>query len=188
MTSFRTFSGLLILLLASITLTGCDAFSSDDDDSGLVTLTGQILNRNTNNPVPNAFVVVMPQNLMFEADSLGAFDFDVRVDSTMDLQASRSAATDSSTCAACECMAPRVAACPARHPGSPPRAGSEVGSDARVRVPCGSRRGTAAWRRARIARPLTRPPAGAFSEGVARQVLRTWAQGGVRGQVVGSSP
>ena len=37
MTSFRTFSGLLILLLASITLTGCDAFSSDDDDSGLVT-------------------------------------------------------------------------------------------------------------------------------------------------------
>lgn len=91
MTSFRTFSGLFILLLVSITLSGCDAFSSDDDDSGLVTLTGQILNRTTNNPVQNGFVIVMPQNLMFEADSLGNFDFDVRVDSTMDLQVEASA-------------------------------------------------------------------------------------------------
>lgn len=91
MTSFRTFSGLLILLLASITLTGCDAFSSDDDEGGLVNLTGQILNRSTNNPVQNGFVVVMPQNLMFEADSSGYFDFDVRIDSTMDVQVEASA-------------------------------------------------------------------------------------------------
>lgn len=91
MTSFRTFSGLLILLLASMSLTGCDAFSSEENEGGLVTLTGQILNQSTNNPVPNAFVIVMPQNLMFEADSLGTFDFDVRIDSTMDLQVEASA-------------------------------------------------------------------------------------------------
>ncbi|MGB1375304.1 MAG: hypothetical protein ACPG8N_06175 [Rhodothermales bacterium] len=91
MTYLRTFSGLLILLLASITLTGCDSFSSDDDEGSLVKLTGQILNQSTNNPIPNAFVVVMPQNLLFEADSSGVFDFDVRIDSTMDLQVEASA-------------------------------------------------------------------------------------------------
>lgn len=87
MTSFRTFGGLFILFFVSLVLSGCDALSSDDEDtSGLVTLTGQILNESTNNPVPNGFVRVLPYDLLFEADSSGAFSFDVRVDSTMDLE------------------------------------------------------------------------------------------------------
>lgn len=87
MTTFSTFRSLFLLLFAGLILTGCDAFSSDDDDgSGLITLTGQILNVNTNNPVKNGFVQVLPYDLLFEADSSGAFNFDIRIDSTMDLQ------------------------------------------------------------------------------------------------------
>lgn len=86
MTSFRTFGGLFILLLVSLIFSGCDALSSDDEDqSGLVTLTGQILNVRTNNPVKNGFVRVLPYDILFEADSTGSFSIDVRIDSTMDL-------------------------------------------------------------------------------------------------------
>ncbi len=84
---YSTSRALFVLLLAAVTLTGCDAFSSDSDDqSGLVTLTGQILNERTNNPITNAFVRVLPYDLLFEADSSGAYTFDVEIDSTMDLQ------------------------------------------------------------------------------------------------------
>ena len=87
MTSFRTFGGLFVLLFVSLILSGCDALSSDDEDqSGLVTLSGQILNDRTNNPVSNGFVRVLPYDLLFEADSTGSYTFEVRVDSTMDLE------------------------------------------------------------------------------------------------------
>lgn len=86
MTSLRTFGGLFILLFASLIFSGCDALSSDDEDqSGLVTLTGQILNVRTNNPVKNGFVRVLPYDILFEADSTGSFSIDVEIDSTMDL-------------------------------------------------------------------------------------------------------
>ena len=87
MTSSRIFGGLLIFLLGSLIISGCDAVSSNEDNErGLVTLTGQILNEATNNPVPNGFVRVLPYDLLFEADSTGSFSFEVRVDSTMDLE------------------------------------------------------------------------------------------------------
>jgi hypothetical protein len=87
MTFIRTFRGLFVLLFASLIFSGCDALSSDDEDqSGLVTLKGQILNERTNNPVSNGFVRVLPYDLLFEADSSGSYSFEVRIDSTMDVE------------------------------------------------------------------------------------------------------
>lgn len=78
---FAVFAALAILW------TGCDAFSNDDDDdSGTVFLSGQIINEVTKNPVPNAVVRVLPFDLVFEADEEGRYDFNVEVDSTMDLR------------------------------------------------------------------------------------------------------
>ena len=77
-------------LLAVLTLglvlfaTGCD-FSTEDETSGVVTLTGQVLNRDDENPIPGAFVQVMPQDLLIETDSVGKYQAEVRIDSTMDL-------------------------------------------------------------------------------------------------------
>jgi hypothetical protein len=73
-------AGLLGLLSA-----GCDLAGDDEDTSGIVTLSGTVLNEETNNPVPHAFVQVMPLGLRFEADSLGNYSFDVEIDSTMEL-------------------------------------------------------------------------------------------------------
>ncbi len=67
-------------------LTGCDAFSSDDDDAGDVTLTGQVLNATSNNPVPGAFVQILPFELLFETDEEGRFEAVISIDSTMNLQ------------------------------------------------------------------------------------------------------
>jgi len=86
MSFLSRFRILSILFLSAALLSGCDAFSSDDDDSGKVTLQGQILNQQTNNPITNSFVRVLPFDLLFEADSLGQFTFEVDIDSTMDLQ------------------------------------------------------------------------------------------------------
>lgn len=82
---------LILVLFVAAFLGGCDAFSSDDDESGIVTLTGQILNGTTNNPVENGFIRVLPYDLLFEATEDGLFDFEVEIDSTMDLQISISA-------------------------------------------------------------------------------------------------
>ena len=72
--------------------TGCDAFSSkDDDESGLVTISGLVLNDATNNPVAGAFIRVLPYDLLFEAGSDGSYQFDVEIDSTMELDISASA-------------------------------------------------------------------------------------------------
>ena len=81
---------LLILPLAFLSLygVGCDAFKPDEEvpTGGVVTLIGQVLNDQTNNPVPGAFVTVQPQNLLIEADDEGRYRIDVEIDSTMDLQ------------------------------------------------------------------------------------------------------
>ncbi|GMQ81488.1 MAG: hypothetical protein BMS9Abin05_0920 [Rhodothermia bacterium] len=67
-------------------LTGCDAFSSGDSEAGDVTLTGQVLNVSSNNPVPGAFIQILPLDLLFEADAEGRFEAVVEIDSTMNLQ------------------------------------------------------------------------------------------------------
>ncbi len=80
----------IILLIAgsgSFLLAGCDAFSSDkNDEKGIVTLTGQVLNFESNNPVEAAFIRILPYDLLFEADAEGRYELDIDIDSTMDLQ------------------------------------------------------------------------------------------------------
>ncbi|MEX0746830.1 MAG: Ig-like domain-containing protein, partial [Rhodothermales bacterium] len=58
----------------------------DEDTSGVVTLSGQVLDAETNDPVPGAFVRVLPFDLLFEADETGNYDFTVEIDSTMELR------------------------------------------------------------------------------------------------------
>ncbi len=85
---FRPFLPLVLVL--ALAWAGCDA-ASDDDTSGVVTLQGQVLNNLTNNPVTGAYVRVLPLDLLFPADDEGRFDFEVEIDSTMDLQVVASA-------------------------------------------------------------------------------------------------
>jgi hypothetical protein len=88
---FRSINAILILILV-VFATGCDAFSSkSDDESGFVTLSGQVLNEATNNPVSSAFVRVLPYDLLFEVGQDGSYAFDVEIDSTMELDVSASA-------------------------------------------------------------------------------------------------
>lgn len=76
------------ILAAGLFVTGCDAFSSEEESSGTVQLVGQVLNSETNNPVEGAFVRVLPYDLLFETDESGVFDVSVEIDSTMDLKIS----------------------------------------------------------------------------------------------------
>lgn len=78
-----TYTALAAILLFSAS---CDAFSSDEDTGGIVTLKGTVLNQETNNPVDGAFVRVLPYDLLFETDADGNYEFTVEIDSTMDLQ------------------------------------------------------------------------------------------------------
>jgi hypothetical protein len=72
-------AGLLVLLA------GCD--SNNDDESGVVMLTGQVLNDETNNPVDGAFVRVQPPGILAETDEQGRYAIsDIEVDSTTQLQ------------------------------------------------------------------------------------------------------
>jgi hypothetical protein len=89
---------LLIGVLGLITA-GCDLGAEDDDTSGVVSLSGQVLDVETNNPVPAAFVRVLPFDLLFEADAEGNYGFDLEVDSTMELRlvATRNGYGDAST-------------------------------------------------------------------------------------------
>jgi hypothetical protein len=77
---------LALATTVSLVLSGCDAFSGGDDESGDVTLTGQVLNQATNNPVGGAYIQVLPYDLLFETDEEGRFEFVVGIDSTMELQ------------------------------------------------------------------------------------------------------
>lgn len=81
---------ILYLFLGAILIGGglsaCDS-TGDDDTSGIVTLTGRVLNADTNNPVPNAFITILPFNLQpIETDEDGGYEFDIEIDSTMNLQ------------------------------------------------------------------------------------------------------
>lgn len=66
-------------------LVGCDS-TGEEDTAGVVTLTGRVLNIETNNPVPNAFIRVLPFDLLYEADAEGLYSISVEIDSTMELQ------------------------------------------------------------------------------------------------------
>jgi len=88
---FRTICALLLPILFLFS-TGCDALSSDSsDESGVITLSGQVLNSETNNPIKNAFIRVFPYDLAFEATADGTYSFEVEIDSTMDLTVTASA-------------------------------------------------------------------------------------------------
>lgn len=76
----------LLIALLSLAAAGCSLGDDDEDTSGVVTLSGQVLDAETNNPVPDAFVRVLPFDLLFEADVEGRYQFDVEVDSTMELR------------------------------------------------------------------------------------------------------
>ena len=78
-----------------LSLVACNL--DDDDTSGIVTLRGQVLDAQTNNPVSGAFVRVLPLDLLFEADENGNYDFDVEIDSTMDLRVQATATGYAST-------------------------------------------------------------------------------------------
>lgn len=83
----RLISLTLVLGLCGLTWAGCDAFKPDEPDTaGVATLAGQVLNAATNNPVPNAFVKVLPQDLLIETDAEGRYSVDVEIDSTMNVQ------------------------------------------------------------------------------------------------------
>ncbi len=73
----------LILTLIVFIGVGCDAV---DDESGVVSLSGQVLNDETNNPIEAAFVRLQPVGLLAETDETGRYTFaDVEVDSTIQM-------------------------------------------------------------------------------------------------------
>ncbi len=92
----------LLTPLLCLTLAACD-LQGEEDTSGIVALNGKVLDAQSNNPVPNAFVRVLPFDLLFEADEDGAYDFDVEVDSTMELRVA--ATQDGYTSSATEVLA-----------------------------------------------------------------------------------
>ena len=88
----RRFSPLLLSLLGLLALVvvGCDA---TDDESGTVTLTGQVLDAETNNPLANAFVRIvanlntdLDEDLLVETDKDGHFTVDIDVDATTEIR------------------------------------------------------------------------------------------------------
>lgn len=73
----------LFLTLLVVFGVGCDAV---DDEGGVVTLSGQVLNDDTNNPIEAAFVRLQPVGLLAETDATGRYTFDaVEVDSTIQM-------------------------------------------------------------------------------------------------------
>lgn len=77
----------LLTALLCLTLTACD-LQGEEDTGGIVALSGSVLDAQTNNPVANAFVRVLPFDLLYEADAEGRYAFDVEIDSTMELRVS----------------------------------------------------------------------------------------------------
>ncbi|HYE57023.1 MAG TPA: hypothetical protein VD948_00895 [Rhodothermales bacterium] len=84
-----------LLLWTTLGLVGCEPL---EDDGGVVTLSGQVLNKDTGLPVKGAFVLVQPLNKRVEADSAGRYNLEVEVDSavTLTLVASKTGFTSAS--------------------------------------------------------------------------------------------
>jgi len=79
---------IFFLLVAGVLLwAGCDQ-TSTEEAAGIVTLTGQVLDAETNNPIVGALVQLQPKGLLTETDSLGRYRFEVTIDSTMELTVS----------------------------------------------------------------------------------------------------
>ena len=74
----------LLAAILCLNLAACNL--GDEDTSGVVTLSGQVLDAETNNPVSGAFIRVLPFDLLFEANETGNYDFPVEIDSTMELR------------------------------------------------------------------------------------------------------
>ena len=88
---FRNVSPLLVLVVtAALSLAGCDAFNKEDT-SGTITLQGQVLNEQTNNPVAGAIIRVSPYDWVFETDQDGFFVEEAKIDSTTTLSVEASA-------------------------------------------------------------------------------------------------
>lgn len=66
---------------------GCDQ-ATTEETAGIVTLTGQVLDAETNDPIVGALVQLQPQGLITETDSVGRYRFEVTIDSTMELTVS----------------------------------------------------------------------------------------------------
>jgi hypothetical protein len=82
---FRNVLPLLTIAVSSVLfLSGCDAFKNEDT-SGTITLKGQVLNSETNNPVAGAVVRVSPYDKVYEADEDGLFSEELKIDSTTTL-------------------------------------------------------------------------------------------------------
>ncbi len=71
--------------LAALTLLLWPGCGSLEDTGGVVTLNGQVLSAETNNPIAGAFVRVLPYDLLFETNAQGRFTAEVEIDSTMTL-------------------------------------------------------------------------------------------------------
>ena len=63
---------------------GCDLFSGNSE-SGIVTLSGSVVNSATSDPIAEAFVQILPQDILTETNSLGQYNVEVAIDSTMTL-------------------------------------------------------------------------------------------------------
>ncbi len=80
----RPLAFLLTLGMLALGAAGCKS-TADDETSGTVSLSGQVLNEESNAPVASAFVTVMPYNILLETDAQGRYSRDVEIDSTMEL-------------------------------------------------------------------------------------------------------
>ncbi|WP_043760599.1 Ig-like domain-containing protein [Rhodothermus marinus] len=79
---------IFFLLVAGVLLwAGCDQ-ATTEETAGIVTLTGQVLDAETNDPIVGALVQLQPQGLITETDSVGRYRFEVTIDSTMELTVS----------------------------------------------------------------------------------------------------
>ncbi|MDQ7040697.1 MAG: Ig-like domain-containing protein [Rhodothermus sp.] len=76
-----------LLSIALLLWVGCDQ-TTPEETAGIVTLTGQVLDAETNDPIIAALVQLQPQGLITETDSMGRYRFEVALDSTMELTVS----------------------------------------------------------------------------------------------------
>lgn len=92
---------LLPLFIALFFSAGCDAFRPDEETAsgGVVSLSGQVLNADTAEPIAGAFVRILPFDLLVETTSDGRYDAVIEIDSTMDvsIQASKDGFSEAST-------------------------------------------------------------------------------------------